>query len=55
VEADLRVPGEWVAGGGLREAREDGASERGGAGRDARPMRLESRSAAAGRRRGGPN
>ena len=32
MEADGGVPGEWVAGGGLREAREDGVRERGGAG-----------------------
>jgi len=32
VEADGGVPGEWVAGRGLREAHEDGVRERGGAG-----------------------
>jgi hypothetical protein len=32
MEADGCVPGEWVAGGGQRESREDDVRERGGAG-----------------------
>jgi hypothetical protein len=39
VEADGRVPGESVAGGGIRGAREDGVRERGDTGMDARARR----------------